>query len=243
MQLVVNFIVANWLNIVALIWFLVCFNGYMIYSKRQSYSTACLASVMHLYRMEWMRRVCDRENRIADTAAVANLEKSVSFFASTTMLVLAGLVTVLGSTEEASQVIADLPFSVPATQQEWEIKLMVVITLFVYAFFKFTWSLRQYGFVSVMIGGAPNANENATDTEKEIFANRAAKMTSMAANNFNTGLRSYYFSLAMLAWFVNPYLFMAVSAGVVIVLYRREFKSSTLRSLMMSRSANFSRND
>ena len=50
----------------------------------------------------------------------------------------------------------------------------------------------------------------------------------MAANQFNFGLRSYYFGMTMLAWFVSPWLFMLMSAGVVLVLYRREFHSDVL---------------
>ena len=234
MDAVLQFIQLNWLNLLALGWFLICFKGYMFYSKRRSYDTACLASILHLYRTEWMLRMLDRDMRIADATVVANLERSVSFFASTTMLILAGLMTVLGSTEQAIDVIADIPFAVEATREEWELKLVVMITLFIYAFFKFTWSLRQYGFVSVMVGGAPTPDENISDLQKQSYADRVAKMSSMAANHFNFGLRSYYFSLAMLGWFINPWLFMALSTGVVYVLYRREFKSSTLKTLMMS---------
>lgn len=234
MDTVLQFIQHNWLNLLAMVWFLICFKGYMYYSKKRSYDTACLASILHLYRTEWMMRMLDREMRIADATVVANLERSVSFFASTTMLILAGLMTVLGSTEQAINVIADIPFSMEATRREWEVKLLVMIALFIYAFFKFTWSLRQYGFVSVMVGGAPGPEEQISEQEKKSIANRIAIMSSMAANHFNFGLRSYYFSLAMLGWFINPWLFMALSTGVVYVLYRREFKSSTLKTLMMS---------
>lgn len=231
------FITANWLNLLALFWFLLCFKGYMRYAKKRSYDTPCLASIMHGYRKEWMLRMLTRDVRIADTTAIANLERGVSFFASTTMLILAGLMTVLGSTQQAIDIVADIPFSIPATRGEWELKILLMITLFVYAFFKFTWSLRQYGFVSIMIGGAPAPEEHISERQSDAHANRIAKMTSMAANNFNSGLRTYYFSLAILGWFINPLLFMALAAGVVFVLYRREFKSSTLRTLMMSDGA------
>lgn len=229
-----QFVVANWLNLLALVWFLICFKGYMFYARRRSYDTACLASMLHMYRKEWMLRMLNRDVRIADTTAIANLERGVSFFASTTMLILAGLMTILGSTQRAIDVVADIPFAFHATRGEWELKILLLIVLFVYAFFKFTWSLRQYGFVSIMIGGAPSPEEHATEQQKEAHANRVAKMTSMAANNFNLGLRTYYFCLAILGWFINPWIFMALSAGVVFVLYRREFKSSTLKTLMMS---------
>ncbi len=224
----------NWLNLIALVWFLICFRGYISYVKRKSFTTPCLVSVMHMYRQEWMLRVMDRENRIADTSAIANLERSVSFFASTTMLILAGLMTVLGSTDKAIDLVADIPFAVMATRQEWELKILLLIVLFIYAFFKFTWSLRQYGFASVMIGGAPAPEEQVSQQVKQVTADRIAKMTSKAANNFNTGLRTFYFSQAVLGWFINPILFMILATFIVYILYRREFNSSTLHILMMS---------
>ncbi len=224
----------NWLNIVALAWFLICFRGYMWYAKKKSYTTSCLASVMHMYRKEWMTRILTREVRIADTAAVANLERTVAFFASTTMLVLAGLMTLLSYTDRAITLVQHLPLVHPSSPLEWEVKLIVLLTLFVYAFFKFTWSLRQYGFVSVMIGSSPLPSDGLDEKQIQAHATRMARMGSMAANNFNVGLRTYYFSLAVLCWLINPWLFMLVSACIVYVLYHREFTSPTLKTLMMS---------
>ena len=45
-------------------------------------------------------------------------------------------------------------------------------------------------------------------------------------------LRAYYFGLAALAWFVHPYCFMAATAWVVLVTYRREYRSHALKILM-----------
>lgn len=224
----------NWLNTLALGWFLLCFRGYMYYSAYKSRTTPCLVSMLHLYRTEWMQRMLAREVRIADTTAIANLERSVAFFASTTILVLAGLMTVMSSAEKAINLVEDLPFVMVATRQEWELKLLLLVILFIYAFFKFTWSLRQYGFVSVMIGGAPLPAENPSAAQQRAHAERIAKMASMAAHNFNLGLRTYYFSISVLGWFINPWLFMLLTFTVVVVLYRREFTSSTLQTLMMS---------
>ena len=53
-------------------------------------------------------------------------------------------------------------------------------------------------------------------------------MLSLAANQFNLGLRAYYFGMAMLSWFISPWLFMVMSVGVVLILYRREFHSDVL---------------
>ena len=227
-----SFVVENWINLSSLLVFVLCFKGYSEYARKRARSSSCLANVLHEERFHWMREMLQREVRVADNTAIANLERSVSFFASTTMLILAGLITILGSTEKAIGLVEGLPFVTQASRAEWELKLLLLIIVFVYAFFKFTWSLRQYGFVTVMVGAAPLLKaeiENAKQIEES--AQRIAKMGSMAAHNFNMGLRTYYFSIAILAWFINPWLFMVSSATVVFVLYRREFKSNTLKTL------------
>lgn len=224
----------HWLNLLALGWFLVCINGYARFAIYRSRTTPCLSNVLHLYRVDWMRRLLARDVRVADTSLIGNLERSVAFFASSTMLVLAGLLAVLGASEEAIEVVSDLPLVAPSSKLEWELKLLVLVGLFIYAFFKFTWSLRQYTFCSVLVGSAPNLEEAPSEAERHAFIERTSKIISMAANNFNYGLRAYYFSLALLGWFINPWVLILLSTGVVYVLYQREFRSTTLNTLMVS---------
>jgi uncharacterized membrane protein len=230
------FIQNNWLNMAAGLWFVLCFRGYAMYARHAAKNTHCLTSAMHFYRVEWMERMLERDVRMTDTSTIANLERTVAFFASTTILILAGLVTVLGSTEKVINVISDIPFASYSTTDEWEVKLLLLVIIFSYAFFKFTWSLRQYGFASIMIGGSPMPADNISGQARISFAKRNARMLSLAANNFNSGLRTYYFSLSVLGWFINPWIFMGMSGLIVWLLYRREFKSRTLDELSVSRA-------
>ncbi|MEP0073342.1 MAG: DUF599 family protein, partial [Marinomonas sp.] len=48
---------------------------------------------------------------------------------------------------------------------------------------------------------------------------------------FNYGLRAYYFAMAFCGWFLSPYFCMAASLMIVAVLYRREFRSKTFKTL------------
>ncbi|MEX1197774.1 MAG: DUF599 family protein [Pseudohongiellaceae bacterium] len=227
-----EFASSNWLDLLALLLFVAVFRAYLLYTARRSLDTPCLAFAMHRFRKQWIRMALHRENRIADTNIVANLERNVSFFASTSLLVLAGLLTLLSSADTVMRVLSDIPFSDASTRGEWELKVLVLVVLFVYAFFKFTWSLRQFGLVSVMIGGAPEVTDNPTEDATRRHVDAISQMASKAAGNFNAGLRTYYFSMAALAWFVNAWLFVVISLLVVFVLYRREFKSDTLAIMM-----------
>lgn len=224
-----------WINLLAISWFLLCWVGYTYYALRKGRDTACLASVLHLYRRDWMNRLLMREQRMADASVIGNLERNTSFFASSTLLILAGLITVIGASEKAVVLLHELPFVAQVSREIFELKLLVLTAIFVYAFFTFSWGMRQYNFASVLLGSAPLLGEkNVTEAERNAYAERMARVLSMAGNEFNLGLRSYYFALGTLTWFINPLLFILTVAGVVVVLYRREFHSDVLHIMMFS---------
>ncbi len=224
-----SFIQTNLTNLLAALWFIVCWGGYTRYAIWKGRDTACLASVMHLYREDWMRRMLLRDNRIADASVIGNLERNASFFASSTLIILAGILTVLGASDRALSLLADLPLVQQTSQSMSEIKLLCLAIVFVYAFFTFSWCMRQYNFAAVLVGSAPMIGERqVSEQERKAFATRAARVISLEANQFNFGLRSYYFGMALLSWFVSPWAFVAMSTGVVLILYRREFHSDVL---------------
>ena len=222
-------------NMLALGWFIIAVRGYQTYAIGASKRKDSLAGVLHAYRQRWMIRMIGRDMRMADIGAVANLERYVTLFASSSLLVLAGLVTLVGYTDDVVHIGRGIPFLPPQSSLEWQFKLFVLILMFVYAFFQFTWSLRQYGFATVMISSAPVVYGDISEN-KELMehVNRSAKVLSMAANNFNFGLRAYYYSLAVLTWSIHPFVFMATTCFVVYILYSREFNSSSLAELMGS---------
>src|SRR5690606_27506968 len=109
-----------------------------------------------------------RENRIADANVIGNLERNASFFASSTLIILAGILTVLGSSDRALSLLADLPFVQETTRSLSEIKLLGLGVVFVYAFFTFSWCMRQYNFAAVLVGSAPMVGErNVTEQERK----------------------------------------------------------------------------
>lgn len=217
------------LDWISLIWFLSWWIGYSLFADWKAKRSQALMTSMHAYRLQWMQRMQERENRMVDSFILGNLLRGVSFFASTTIIILAGLMAVLGATEKAVSVIAEIPFTVDTPLIVWEAKLLLLIAIFVHAFFKFTWALRQFNYCGVLIGAAPMHTD--APATREAFATRTANISSMASKNFNQGLRAYYFALAVLTWFVHPVLFMATTTWTVGILYWREFRSAMLAAL------------
>ncbi len=216
-------------SVVCVTWFITCWVGYTTFARRQAKKTICIASVMHRHRISWMKRLLYREHLIADTALLASLERQVTFFASTTILILAALLTLLSSSERLFKLLSDMPGAYPSTILDVQIRLMLMIAIFIYAFFTFTWSMRQYGFCSVLMGASPKAKEHEEISEEnQRYIIHLAKIIDHAGHSYNYGLRSYYFAMSTLAWFIHPIAFLIATTSVVVVLYKREFHSHTL---------------
>ncbi len=217
------------LDVVALMVFVACWFGYGILSKHLSKTRASLLTVLNPVREHWMQQALGRDNRILDSTLVANLMQSATFFSSTTVLIMGGLVAGLGGLDKNAAMVGSLPFAAKATVALMEIKLLTLIALFMYAFVKFSWSVRQFNFTSILIGAMPAVSAQASIDD--TYARRAAKLSALASENFTLGLRACYFALPALLWFVNPILFIAGAIVVIVMLYRMEFHSRTLDAL------------
>jgi len=213
----------------ALLFFAFCWFGYGHYSAMRDQREDSLFAATNRMRLEWMRQMLGRENRSLDAIIIGNITRSFTFFASTAMFILAALVSGLAYREKVNSVLTDIPFAEISDGAFWQMKIFLLIIIFVYGFFKFTWSMRQYNYVNMFIGAAPDYRERKE--EHEALAQRGARLTVNAARHFNNGLRAYYFGLAALVWIIHPYLFMLATAWVVRVTHRREFRSATMKIL------------
>ena len=172
------------------------------------------------------------QHLVLDGFITQSLSTSSSFFASTTILIIGGLVALLGTTDKAAEFVREIPFAQATPLLVFEFKIIILLGIFVYAFFRFSWAMRQYTIVAVVVGAMPDPKQfERGEFEREPVAERAGKLTGLAAETFNDGLRAYYFSFAALGWFFSPLVF-AVSTGlVVLILYAREFRSDVLHVL------------
>jgi uncharacterized membrane protein len=215
----------------ALVGFFAAWAGYARFAHVRARVQPSVLALTNRERTRWMLQTTLRDNRVVDGQVVQSLSASPSFFASTTILIIGGLLAVLSSTERASEIVREIPFAARSSLLVFDLKVVLLIAIFVYAFFRFTWSLRQYSFGALLVAAAPLPQAFADEAARQHYAERAGRVMGLAAETFNDGLRAYYLSFAACAWFFSPWAFVAATAGVVWVLYRREFRSEVLAVL------------
>jgi uncharacterized membrane protein len=223
----------HWLDVFALSWFLLCWIGYVWAADRPPWNERSVSAAMNDHRRKWMRNMVRRDPRMLDAIVQGNLLHGVSFYASTSILLIGGLLAMLGASEKALAVLQALPLTEASSRTLWEVKVLLLVLIFIYAFFKFAWCYRLFNYCSVMIGGAAIYTE--PDPANDRYADHIAQLHGLAASHFNNGLRAYFFALAALSWFLHPLLFLFATTWVTLILYRREFRSRSWRLLHAAR--------
>jgi uncharacterized membrane protein len=218
------------LDLIASIWFAAAWAAYALALDRTLYGQRGLNMRMNRYREQWMQQMMRRDMRMLDGQVSASLQNGTAFFASTSLLAIGGALTLFHSSGDLISLVAALPFGVVPTRLQWEVKTLGLAIILVYAFFKFGWSYRLFNYVAIMLGAAPPASEKDTPEAKE-YVHTAAQVLADAGRQFNRGQRAFFFALGYLGWFIGPLPFIVTTAGVVVVMWRRQFDSAAYRAV------------
>lgn len=200
--------------------------GWRIESERLSPPSVTI--LMTEFRRDWMREMITRQPRIFDAAILSSLRQGTNFLASSSMIALGGLLALLGNAERLLGVAEDLTLGGTPTLVI-EVKLMTTGIFLLYAFLKFVWSNRLFGYCAVLMAAVPNAPDDPRTLPRAL---QAAELNIRAAFNFNRGLRALYFSLGSLAWLLGPMALICGTAAVGTMIWSREFASHS-RSILM----------
>jgi uncharacterized membrane protein len=222
------------LDYAALLFFIGAWFGYHAAVELTAAGRRSLNASMNQYRYDWMEQMVVRENRIVDSTLMATLQNGSAFFASTSLLAIGGVLALFQSTDAVLSLFAEMPFGLATTRVAWEVKVMGLAIVFVYAFFKFAWAYRLFAYVAILVGAVPvlKGNDRDTHAKAHAAAHRAAAMNVVAGRHFNRGQRAFFFALAYLGWFIGSTVFMASTAAVLYVMWRRQFKSDARAALL-----------
>ncbi|MAW88605.1 MAG: hypothetical protein CMJ42_18960 [Phyllobacteriaceae bacterium] len=193
-----------------------------------------LSGLMAHGRREWMLVMAERDMRMVDTAVLGGLQQGAAYFGTVAMLAIGGCFAAMGATEQALRLFEDLPLVGAISRSLFELKLVGLTLIYVYAFFKFGWSYRLFNYCSILVGGVqqPDQADSATRRRQAL---RAGEMNVLASRHFTAGQRALFMALAYLGWFAGPLALLASTVFVIAVLVRRQFFSNARRVLLDER--------
>jgi uncharacterized membrane protein len=221
------------LDALALAYFLIAIGIYRFVVGRPGFERRSLVGAIQEQRVRWMLNMAKRDNRMLDAILLGSLGQGNAFFASTSAIAVGGLAATMGSGERLQSMLGGLPYVAEASPIVWQAKQLLIMAIFIYAFFKFAWAFRLSHYASIMLGATPEPSASSTE-ECTRHAEQTAQLVGIAAGHTNSGIRAFYHAIAAIAWFFHPILFMLATTWVMVILTRRDFFSRSLRLIRRS---------
>jgi uncharacterized membrane protein len=110
---------------------------------------------MREIRAIWMRRYLERDDRVLDSILTGHSINSIALFSSATLLIVVALLGVFTNADTAYHMALTSSFVVHTTKELFQVKLIGLVCVFVYGFYRFTWALLQYNYFLALVGSAP----------------------------------------------------------------------------------------
>jgi uncharacterized membrane protein len=215
-------VAAGWLDWLALALFVVAIFAYGRFADGAG--AGILNAHMRSVRRRWMLRYLERDDRVLDSIFTGHSMNSISLFSSATLLIVVALLGLLGNSDLAYRLASQSTFIATTTGPLFQIKLMGVVCVFIYGFYRFTWALLQYNYLLALTASAPLTGDLTPETANAM-ADRLSVVLNAAVTSFHSGFRTYYYALAWVGWFFHPLVFMVAILFVIFILVYRQIHS------------------
>lgn len=208
------------LDWIALSLFMVAWLGYGPISRGIFSRRGSLNSHMLVVRSHWMTAMTHRDLRLVDSQLLGHSINSASFFASTNLLLIAAVASVLFGGEAKLNSIAAVGAE-PVSMALLEAKLALILICLARGFLDFIWALRQLNYSLALIGAAPEIH---SEVDRVAYGQAVGRILNPALSGFNQGMRGYYFALAASAWLLGPtWLGVGALAAFSLLAWRQTF--------------------
>ncbi len=211
--------------------FVLCWLGYDPLLKLIAHRSGSLNTDMLTVRHAWMTAMTHRELRLLDSQLLGHSINSGSFFASSNLLLIAGVAGILFGGDQALRGFAAVGAeAVPV--RLLEAKLGLILLCLARGLLDFIWSIRQMNYTLALIGAAPEVH---TEADKVAFGEATAQVLNPALAAFSQGVRGYYFALAAASWLFGPLWLCAGVVSAFSLLVWRQSGSPAARAIRTAR--------
>ncbi len=221
------------LEILAPLIYLTCWLGYEPLMRLRPRAGGEINANMTVIRAAWMSNMSRRENRFIDSQLMGHVINSASFFASSNLILVAGLTGALIKGQATYSSLHGLPGVERVAPLLFEFKLALIVLTMARSLLDFIWSIRQMNYCLAAIGAAPVAA--APETAK-AYGEATASILNPALSTFSSGVRGYYFALSAASWLLGPLTMIVVTLASVSLLVWRQLNSRSAKGVRRVRA-------
>ena len=175
--------------------------------------TYTVQAVNAIARTAWVETIMQERKDILAVQTLRNSTMAATFLASTSVLMIIGILTMSGGGKLESTWHALNVFGAQSPEL-WLVKLLCLLLDMLVAFFSFSMSIRIFNHVGYMI------NVPLAQKHKMITPAHVATHLNRAGQFYSIGMRAYYFTVPLVFWLFGPHFMLVATIVLLFVLYR-----------------------
>jgi len=164
-------------------------------------------------REAWVASVMRDRRDILAVQTFRNSIMSASFMASTSVLLIIGVLTLSAQGDKLSGTWHSLNFLGHVDGGMWLFKLLVMLFDLLFAFFTFAMAVRLFHHVGYSI----NVPLNATSQNTQIL--KVTAQLNRAGSFYRLGMRTYYVTVPLLFWLFGTLWLVGATTVLIYFLY------------------------
>ena len=181
-------------------------------------------------RRNWMRQI-SRHRSPFDSILMGHIVHSVAFFGSATLIVLAGLFSVIINLETVYGTMANLHFVTPTSLELFSLIFALLAVVLTISFFSFVYALRKLAYSVALIGALPSTEDGEEPAALNDLIEGTTMVITEAVKTFNFGIRGYYYAIAAMFLFASPLACIGATLIATTILVYRQLSTTTASSI------------
>jgi uncharacterized membrane protein len=153
------------------------------------------------------------KNGILAVQTLRNSTMAATFLASTAILMMMGTLNLMQNSGKKDSLLHTLQSSIFAGDEFEQLKLLILLATFFWAFFSFSMALRMYNHVGYII--------NASNEKHRFYPtpHYVSRLLNRGGSYYSLGMRAYYVSVPLVFALFNQFYMVITSVVLVLALY------------------------
>lgn len=191
---------------------IVIYQVYLDQRTRRDPASSAL-DVILMARVAWVECVMRERRDILAVQTLRNSTMAASFMASTSVLLIIGVLTLSAQGEKLSATWHALNIMGGFSAEMWLFKLLMMLFDLLFAFFSFSMAVRLFHHVGYLINVPVGNQVDGTQPR------RVAAQLNRGGTFYRLGMRAYYFTVPLLFWLFGPLFLLGATALLIFCLY------------------------
>lgn len=211
----------NLFDMIAFVIFILCTIVYHVYYYHKVFKLPkyIFKGKINIIRRTWVENMLKPGNTIVAVQSFRNIHMAASFLASSSIVFIGSILYLIFNIEQTSGIVTGRG-TITLPDYMVFLKLITLMVMFLITLLNFSLCIRLLNYLVILIGASP---ETIEETMGGSAVDYITAMFSRAGIHYTFGIRGFYYTVPLIAWFLGSWLFITLTLLVLFLTLRLDY--------------------